>query len=157
MIVGILSDTHDNLPNIEKAVNFFNEKKVEFVIHAGDFVAPFSVLRLKKLNCPWHGVYGNNDGEKPGLFKASEGRILEAPLRIKLADRKITVVHDLNKLDVDNENAHVIIFGHTHMTQVIKEKNKLLINPGECCAWISDQCSVALLDLSDLSVQTFIL
>lgn len=156
MIVGIISDTHDNLPNIEKAVNFFNEKKVDFVIHAGDFVAPFSVLRLKKLQCPWSGVFGNNDGEKLGLINVSEGKIFEPPLRLKLDNKKITVVHDLNKLDVDNENAHVIIYGHTHISQTLKKNNKLIINPGECCAWITDKSTVALLDLSDFSVQTVV-
>lgn len=67
MIIGALSDTHDNLPKIEKAVKFFNKKKVDFVLHAGDFVAPFAVDRLNKLSCEWLGVFGNNDGEKKGL------------------------------------------------------------------------------------------
>jgi hypothetical protein len=56
MKVGLISDTHDNLPQIEKAVAFFNDKGVDFVIHAGDFVAPFSVAVLLKLNCDWVGV-----------------------------------------------------------------------------------------------------
>jgi len=49
MIIGIISDTHDNLPEIEKAVKLFNQKKVGFVLHAGDFVARLLLINLKSL------------------------------------------------------------------------------------------------------------
>ena len=62
MLVGIMADTHDNVPAIEQAVLFFNQKKVAFVVHAGDFIAPFSLKPLENLRCPWIGVFGNNDG-----------------------------------------------------------------------------------------------
>jgi len=35
MKIGIISDTHDNLPQIKKAVEIFNREKVELVLHAG--------------------------------------------------------------------------------------------------------------------------
>ncbi|MEM2172632.1 MAG: metallophosphoesterase family protein, partial [Thermoproteota archaeon] len=38
MLIGLISDTHDNLIMIEKSVAFFNEKKVEVVLHAGDVI-----------------------------------------------------------------------------------------------------------------------
>ncbi len=69
MKIGVLSDSHDNLAKIEEAVKFFNNKKVKFVFHAGDFVAPFTIPKFKKLNCPWLGVLGNNDGEEKGLLR----------------------------------------------------------------------------------------
>jgi putative phosphoesterase len=37
-MIGIISDTHDNLPAIKRAVDLFNEKNVDLVLHAGDFV-----------------------------------------------------------------------------------------------------------------------
>ena len=69
MLIGAISDTHDNLPNIEKAVKFFNDKKVNLVLHAGDYVAGFVVPKLKMLNCPLIGVFGNNDGDHELLKK----------------------------------------------------------------------------------------
>ncbi|MCM8780547.1 MAG: metallophosphoesterase family protein, partial [Candidatus Omnitrophica bacterium] len=69
MRIGIISDTHDNLPKIDSAVEYFNRQRVGFVLHAGDFVAPFAVAKLKKLDCDWAGVFGNNDGEREGLSK----------------------------------------------------------------------------------------
>lgn len=55
MRIGILSDTHDNLPAIKRAVDFFNQQKVQFVLHAGDFIAPFAIPYIDKLACDWHG------------------------------------------------------------------------------------------------------
>ena len=66
-------------------------------------------------------------------------------------------MHDLNKLDFEKEDAQVIVYGHSHISKISKEKDKLLINPGECCGWITGQSSVVLLDLSNLSVQTVVL
>lgn len=155
MRIGILSDTHDNLPQIEKAVKFFNKNKLSFVIHAGDFVAPFSVLRLKNLNCDWRGVFGNNDGEKAGLSRISDGKIEEGPLRITLDNRKITLVHDMNTINPASEDAALIIFGHTHNPQILQNESKLLINPGEAGGWLTAKSTVVIVDLADLSHKIF--
>jgi putative phosphoesterase len=69
MLIGAISDTHDNLPLIEKAVQALNEQKVGLVLHAGDYVAGFVVPKLAKLNCPLIGVFGNNDGDHELLKK----------------------------------------------------------------------------------------
>jgi putative phosphoesterase len=155
MIIGILSDTHDNIPKIEKAVKLFNKKKVGFVLHAGDFVAPFSIAKFSKLACEWLGVLGNNDGEKKGLIAKSEGRIRNAPLRIRLGGEKITVVHDRNMLDFDKEKADLIVFGHSHRAGITRLKGKLIINPGECSGWVSGNSSVAVVDLESLTAKIF--
>ena len=69
MLLGIIADTHDNLDAIENAVDIFNREKVDLVIHAGDFVAPFTVRKFRGLDCKFIGIFGNNDGEKEGLRK----------------------------------------------------------------------------------------
>jgi putative phosphoesterase len=153
MNLGILSDTHDNLPKIKKAVVFFNKKKVDFVMHAGDFIAPFTLNELKKLSCDWIGVFGNNDGEKKGLIQKSEGRIKEGPLRMKFKNKKVTLVHDLNTLNAKGEKADLIIFGHTHKPEIIKSAQKLMVNPGECSGWLTAKSTVALADLDSLSAR----
>lgn len=151
MNIGILSDTHDNLPKIEKAVGLFNRNKVDFVLHAGDFVAPFTIPKLKKLKCDWQGVFGNNDGERNGLVRISEGRIKDGPLRIKLEGKKIILTHDINAIDPSSEEAEVIIFGHTHKPEIKELNSRLIINPGECGGWLSGSSTVAILDLASLS------
>ena len=48
MKLGIISDTHDNVPMITKAVEFFNNANVDAVMHAGDYVSPFSLKPVKQ-------------------------------------------------------------------------------------------------------------
>jgi uncharacterized protein len=38
MKIGIISDTHDDIENVQKAIEIFNGERVNCVIHAGDFV-----------------------------------------------------------------------------------------------------------------------
>jgi hypothetical protein len=80
-VIGILADSHDNLIALRLAVRLFNDAKCSLVIHAGDFVAPFAARELRDLACPVKGVFGNCDGEKPGLVKAFQemGEVAEAP------------------------------------------------------------------------------
>ena len=40
MKIGLISDTHDNIKNIENAISVFSNKRVSFVIHAGDIISP---------------------------------------------------------------------------------------------------------------------
>lgn len=46
MRIGLIADTHDNVPMVEKAVALFNREGVSAVFHAGDYVSPFSVKTL---------------------------------------------------------------------------------------------------------------
>jgi len=151
MRIGILSDSHDNLPEIKKAVSFFNKHKVGFVFHAGDFIAPFIIPKIQALNCDWRGVFGNNDGERSGLSKISKRKIQKAPLRTNLAGRRITLVHELGAIDLKSEKADLVIFGHTHRPEVIRLNDKMLINPGECGGWLTGESTVALVDLKSLT------
>jgi uncharacterized protein len=157
MKIGILSDTHDNLVQVEKAVRFFNLKKVDLVLHAGDFVAPFTILRLKKLLCAWQGVFGNNDGEKQGLRAVSEGRIVPGPLRLSAGGKNIVVVHDIQSIDLKKEKARFIIFGHSHKPEIINEPGRLIINPGECGGWLTGRSTVAIADTDKISARIFTL
>ena len=151
MRIGILSDTHDNIPKIEKAVKFFNKRKVGFVFHAGDFIAPFTIRALNALNCDWRGVFGNNDGEQKGLASVSKSRIQQGPLRVELEGKQIVLIHDLNQIDSKTKEADLIIFGHTHKSEILRQRAKLLVNPGECGGWLYGKSTIALIDLDSLS------
>jgi len=62
--IGILSDTHDNLPLIDEAVKLLNRSGVGIVLHAGDYISPFTVPHFKPLQAKIIGVYGNNCAER---------------------------------------------------------------------------------------------
>ncbi len=69
MKIGIISDSHDNLPNIRKALALLKSRGAEALIHTGDIVAPFSVKEILKFGGPVYGVFGNNNGEVAGIKK----------------------------------------------------------------------------------------
>jgi putative phosphoesterase len=58
-----MSDTHDNLPLVDKAVKKLLDEKVDLVLHAGDYVAPFVIPHFKPFKGKFIGVFGNNDGD----------------------------------------------------------------------------------------------
>jgi uncharacterized protein len=68
--IDIISDTHDDIENVPRAIDIFNKEDVRFVIHSGDYVFPGIVTEFRKLNAKLIGVLGNNDGEKSHLPKA---------------------------------------------------------------------------------------
>lgn len=155
MKIGIMSDSHDHLTAIKRAVELFNEQNVGFVIHAGDFVAPFSLDPLDALRCQWIGVFGNNDGEQHGLTQKSKGRIQPGPYQLNLDGKKVIIVHDLTssmRSDIIHSDAQIAIFGHTHQPKIEREGNVLFINPGELCGWLSGRRTIALLDSTNLEV-----
>jgi len=130
--IGIIADTHDFLPNIEKAVSFFNSQKVEQVVHAGDIISPFTAKTFGKLKCPMKAVFGNNDGDKSSLVKSFEGiaEFHERYLTLELQDRRILVFHQPDFIESISRSRDydVVIHGHTHKMRV-DNREALLINP----------------------------
>ncbi|MCM8786939.1 MAG: metallophosphoesterase [Candidatus Omnitrophica bacterium] len=155
MKVGILSDTHDYIVNINKALEVFKENNISFFIHAGDFVAPFSLNPYFEKGFDFIGVFGNNDGEKNGLDKKSKGKIKEPPFAINLYGKDILIVHDITTINYlsFSKTPSVIVYGHTHIAEVKKEKDILFINPGEACGWVTGKATVAIFDVEILKAE----
>ena len=154
VLIGVISDTHDNLPMIEKAVKRLNNEKVALVLHAGDYVAPFVIPKFKALNARLIGVFGNNDGDHELLKKRfSETENCEVRGRFAEIDVdgfKIALLHGdeeelLNAL-INCECFDTVIHGHVHMTGVRKKGKVLIVNPGEVCGYLSGKSTMALLD-----------
>lgn len=143
-----MSDSHDNLPMIRKAIRLFTDENAEAVLHAGDFIAPFAVKEIMKFEGKVTAIFGNNDGEKKGILKLGFD-VADPPRTVELGGRRALLSHAPPE---DTEGVDVVIFGHTH--EVMAEQGTpLLLNPGECGGWLSGRCSVALLDLDSLKVE----
>ena len=147
MKIGLMTDSHDNMPAITKAVGVFNDVEVSLVIHAGDLVAPFTAIPLKQLKSDFIAVFGNNDGEKLGLSKVFEGRIHRPPHFITEGDKRILILHEPDNLKALSDSGHfdLIVYGHTHEVDVQKGRT-LIVNPGECCGWVKGRRTVAFWD-----------
>ncbi len=155
MLIGILSDTHDNLPQLRKAVDLFIGRRVGHVIHAGDFTSPFTFRILKDLTCGFTGIFGNNDGDRLLLKKRSEGMVFRQPHIMELDGRKIVVIHEHHTAEALADSGHydVVIYGHTHEPDNRMRGKTLLINPGETGGWLYGKSTVALLDLATLEAE----
>lgn len=152
MKIGIIADTHDNILAIKKAVHFFNTLDLKYVIHAGDYVAPFALKELMDLKAKFMGIFGNNDGERSGLHSICK-YIYEPPHDILLHNRHILVTHMPESLSKRSlMNTDVVISAHTHIPE-IKPGSPLYINPGECCGWLSKKCTVAVLNLETFDAE----
>jgi len=154
MKLGILSDTHDHLDYINKAVKCFKENGVDLVLHAGDYVAPFSLKPLAAYRGQFMGVRGNNDGEVLLL----EQRALEfglditrSPKHIEVREYKILLMHEPDELDalIESQQYDLIVYGHLHRPAISQHKRTLVVNPGECGGWLYGKSSVALVSLVD--------
>lgn len=154
MKVGIMADSHDNLPAVAKAVSFFNDAEVSLVIHAGDLIAPFVSKPLDKLEMDFVAVFGNNDGERFGLAKVLEGKIHRAPHTVNVNGKKILIIHEPDNLDalVTSLFFNTVIYGHTHDIDIQKGKT-LVVNPGECGGWLRGRRTVVLWDMESGDVE----
>ena len=151
MKIGIISDTHDNMPKIAAAVRLFNAEKVDLVLHAGDFISPITADKFAALEAPFIGVFGNNDGERLYLTKRFEkiGPIYPDYHEFKFDGKRGVIMHEPKFIDalVKSEVYDLVIYGHTHKID-IREGKTLVINPGEACGWISTRATVVILDTS---------
>jgi len=139
MLIGVLSDTHDQADNIKKAITILNEEKVDLVIHCGDWVSPFIVGFFSGLVCPIKGIFGNNDGDRFRhlFFKDRWGLDLELEerfLELNVDNKKIAVFHGdypqlVNAL-VQCGSFDAVFHGHTHKRVLEKVGKTLSLNPG---------------------------
>lgn len=162
LIVGVLSDTHDSMVNLEKAIKVFKSWGVSAVIHLGDFVAPFTLrLLLDSLSVKFEGVFGNNDGERLGLVKIASlynGVLGEQPRIVSLGGRRILLAHgfgdpastyEVVRGLVESGRWDAVFYGHTHEANIEYVRGKLLLNPGDGGGALNKP-TIAIVDLTSL-------
>lgn len=132
----------------------FRRLGVDAIFHAGDYVAPFAAKLIGPdvVAVPTFCIYGNNDGERAGLKKVLPN-LVDGPIKVTLATPAgtctIAMHHFIEWFEpADLVGADVVISGHDHQAAVEQRDGRMLLNPGECCGWVHDRCTVAVLDLS---------
>ncbi len=154
MRIGVLSDTHDRLPAIRAALEYFQHTaRVGVILHPGDIVAPFAARPLAEFPGQVHVTYGNNDGERRGL-KAILPQIQDGPQVLEISGRRILLHHALEWCRADDlSGMDVVLTGHTHEVAVENRDGTLFVNPGECCGWLTGRATVAVVDLEQLAAE----
>jgi hypothetical protein len=154
MRIGIVSDTHNHLPNVARIVELLNGAGVERVVHTGDITQAKTLRALSGLEAPLFGVFGNNDLERESLEKACAAHgqhFVDPPLRLTWCARRITVVHDPKDLDrALLAGSDVALHGHDHQQVLERRHGALVVNPGECAGHMTGWNAVGVLDLERL-------
>jgi len=167
MIIGIMSDTHDHLPLVGKAVKKLMDENVELVLHAGDYISPFVIPHFKPFRGKFIGVFGNNDGDHEVLkirFAEYGLEIRGDFAEIKIDNIRIALLHggepggppgpsELLKSLISVGCYDVIIHGHVHDAKAYRKGKTLIINPGEVCGYLSGKPSIAVLNTKTMDVK----
>jgi hypothetical protein len=74
MRIAIISDSHDNIVNIEKALKWINKEGIKTIIHCGDFCSPSTVFKvfMQNFSGEFHSVHGNVGDPEATEAKAKE-------------------------------------------------------------------------------------
>ncbi len=138
MKIAIISDSHDNWPNIEKAIKYINKEKITMIIHCGDVCAPAVLEEMAKLfeGDALHLVKGNVDGDIEGFQRKAQDnpKIIYQGNTGKLEIDNLTIVfcHEpfLAKKMAETQKYDFVFYGHTHKPWQEKIEKTELINPG---------------------------
>jgi uncharacterized protein len=161
MKIGLISDTHDNVENIKKAIKEFGDRCVELVLHSGDFVSPIAVESFAGFKLV--GVLGNNDIDVSGLtqaFKNINGELIDEILDTTYDGLRFAMYHGTNYTKRESlaksEKFDVFIYGHTHRKIIKNSGRTLIVNPGTAKGWFfGHYATAAVLDTSTRNVEVF--
>jgi len=122
-VVGLIADTHGLVrPEIERAF-----AGVDLIVHAGDVGGPHVLAALGAI-APVAAVYGNvDDAQNPALAR-------ERLLPIAGLTLHVSHGHELGTPTPERLFARyagdVLVFGHTHRALVVRQGDRLAVNPG---------------------------
>jgi putative phosphoesterase len=133
--IGLISDTHDNIENILKAVKEFNSRQVDIVLHTGDFVSPIAVESFAGIKLV--GILGNNDTDIVGLtsaFNKIHGELKGETFEAVYDGIKLVIYHGTNSSKkeflIKSGKYDMVIYGHTHRKANYKIGRTTVVNPG---------------------------
>jgi len=157
MKIGIISDSHENMPKIRRAVELFNREQVGAVLHAGDIISPITAGEFASLQARLIGVFGNNDGDVLFLRERFRkiGKLHVKKYEGRLGGKRFLLIHQPDMLEALAASGayDVIVYGHTHRAEISRRGPTLVVNPGEAGGWITGKSTVALLDTSTLEAR----
>ncbi len=161
MQIGIISDSHDHLPNIRYAFTQLASLGIETVIHCGDLISPFVTVEMGRFKCQVHTVFGNNDGDRFLLQQIAQTRSPNVRHHgeigmIELDGRRVVFSHyeEHARGFALAHDCPLALFGHTHLYKLERVDGVLLVNPGELLGMKGDP-SYCILDIESLDVKRY--
>ena len=125
MHIAIVSDSHDNIKNFNKIIDWLNAKNITTMLHCGDICNQSTINEATaNFKGTLHFVRGNGDFEL---------RQIPENMELTLGGKKIFFNHypDIAKTMAESGKYDLVFYGHTHRPWEEKVGNCRLINPGE--------------------------
>jgi putative phosphoesterase len=134
MRIGLLSDSHGNIPYIKKVGRYLKEKaKVDLIVHLGDEFEDADVL----------DELGIEIMKVPGVFSSCyQDPATPNRLIVEIEGVKLLITHSCtshpNDLPEDGipadivkeDNIKAVFYGHTHVPKIEDKDGVVWINPG---------------------------
>ncbi len=125
MKIAIVSDTHDNMANFNKVIEWLNKEKIRLMLHCGDICNQEIIDEaLKSFKGEIKFVRGNGDFHLHSIAEE---------MKIELGGKKIFLNHypDVAKKAAESGKYDLVFYGHTHKPWLEEIGNCKLVNPGE--------------------------
>lgn len=138
MKIGIFSDIHDNLKNLEKALGYFQTEGISQLIFCGDFCSPIPITAMAQFPGNIHAVFGNNDGDR----FAMRNKVLQDSENIRLHGEYGTLEIERLKISfthypfyghalAKSGDYDLVCAGHTHKPELVQYDSGIFLNPGD--------------------------
>lgn len=134
MKIAVISDIHDNLWNLQKALHRMSDAST--LICCGDLCSPFVIDELSKFKRDVHIVFGNNDADlfRIGSKAAKTGNVrVHGELFTETFDGKRWAVNHFDYIGrplAKSREFDVVCFGHNHELEIGAYGSCQFINPG---------------------------
>lgn len=136
--VAIISDSHDNIWNLAKALEAIRASGADVLLHCGDLVAPFIVNHLAEgFPGEIHIIFGNNDADGRLLqIQASNQKHVHLHAvynELEVGGRKIAMIHypEPALRIAQSGQFDLVCYGHNHTKHAERISDCWLVNPGE--------------------------
>ncbi len=149
--IAILSDSHDNIPNLKKALDYCQTENINTIIHCGDLCKTISLIESwpKGLEAKVCFVYGNGDIlNEINSQNFPRLKIYGQTGTIFFENKKMVFTHYIDKAKslALNQEYDYVFYGHSHKPWEETIGKTRLINPGNL-AGIYYKSTFAVLDL----------
>jgi len=163
MKIGVLSDTHNHLPESKRALALLMQHGAGHLVHGGD--AGEDVVDLISATCQEYGIrahvaIGNCDhspSSPPNLVACPPGIERGLFLDFSLLGISCAVCHghDARRLEqaIESGSFDYLFTGHTHRRRDEQMGRTRVLNPGSCARPRGSPAAVLLLDLPTGSIR----
>ena len=138
MYIAIISDTHDNIPNIKKVLDYCSENKIEKMIHCGDLA---TIETLDFINDNFNGeiffAFGNMDQGHVATYNFKHDQYKQTNIfpdfgHAEIDGKKVAFVHfpEVAKQLCESGEYDFVFYGHTHKPWEETINNCKMLNPG---------------------------